>query len=186
MKTCRYCEEVIGDKDETCRYCGYNSKIDTLTPGFVKKENKNVASQKQKKISPGVRSFGFGGLVIIVFSLGWRYQGKIGDFIWEAKNTLSGKPVKKPVLAVGKINPNRPVRLIDVRSYKPAVDKADGKNQPKLEGIFFDPRGKSYSVIGGRLVSENQSIGNLTIKKINPDSVVVIQDGKEKTLRVNK
>ena len=185
MKTCRYCEEVIGDQDEICGNCGYNPKTDTLTTSFVKKEKKIGSGQKQKVLSPRVKSFVYWGVIIIVFSLGAKYQGKIGDIFWEAKNILLGNKVKKSAQASGKINQNKTIRLIDVRSYKASADKSTDKNS-KIEGIFYDPQGKSYVVINGQLISEKESFGNMVIKKINSDSVEVVQDGNEKVLTVNK
>ncbi len=185
MKTCRYCEEVIGEHDEICPYCGYNSKTDTLTPGFVKKEKKSSTLEKQKKISPGVRKFVLLGVLLITASLVFKYQGKLGDLFWEAKNTLAGKKTVKNTKKPEKSIPSKPAALIDVRSAKVSPGKAAGAKD-RIEGIFYDPQGKSWVVIGGQVFSENQSIGNTRILKINPDSVSVLQGGEEKTLRVNK
>ncbi|MCX5694563.1 MAG: hypothetical protein NT014_05535, partial [Candidatus Omnitrophica bacterium] len=79
----------------------------------------------------------------------------------------------------------RTAKLIDVRSYKAPVDKVSGASR-KIEGIFYDPQGKSYVIINGQLVSERQNYAGLFIKKINSDSVEVIEEGKEKLLKVNK
>jgi len=184
LKTCRFCEEVIGEQDEICGNCGYNPKTDTLTTSFVKKK-KVESGQKRRIVSSPVKSFVFWGMIVIVFSLGVKYQRKIGDIIWEAKNILLGNKVNKSAPAAGKVNQNRTTRLIDVRSYKASADKSPGKNR-RIEGIFYDAQGKSYVVINGQLVSEQMSFGNMVIKKINRDSVEVVQDGKEQVLRVSK
>ena len=185
MKTCRFCAEVIADQDEICGNCGYNPKTDTLTASFVKKEKKVGYGQKQRVVSPAVKTFVLWGIIIIVFSLGLKYQGKIGDFIWEAKNILLGNKVNKSAQTSGKVNQNKKIRLIDVRSYKASADKSPRKDK-RIEGIFYDPQGKSYVVINGRLISEKESFGNMVIKKINSNSVEVVQDGDEKVLTVNK
>ena len=41
-------------------------------------------------------------------------------------------------------------------------------------------------VINGQLVSEKESFGNMLIKKINRNSVEVVEDGNDKILQVNK
>jgi hypothetical protein len=185
MKTCRYCEEVMGENDGICPYCGYNSKTDTLTPGFVKKAKKDSVLQRQKKISPGVRRFAFLGALVIGCSLVFKYQGELGDIFWGLKNRLTGNKTAKTVKAQGKNLQSRPAAFIEVRSAKVSGEQAAVKKD-KVEGIFYDPQGKSWVVIGGQLVSENQSIGDITVVKITPDAVAVIQGGKEKILRVNK
>jgi hypothetical protein len=168
---------VIGDQDKICGNCGYNPQTDTMTTSFVKKKQKAAFEQKQSILSPGVKSFVFWGMIIIVFSLGVKYHGKVGDIIWKAKN--------KSAQASRKASQNKVIRLMDVRSFKAPVDRTVGKNR-KIEGIFYDPQGKSYVVINGRLVSENESYGSMFIKKINSNSVEVLQDGKKQVLRVSK
>lgn len=177
MRICRFCEKVIADQDELCGNCGYNPQTDTLTASFVKKEGKKESRQKQGMLSPGIKSFVFWAVIIIIFSLGVKYQGEIRDIVWKLKN--------KSTQASGKTKQNKTVGLTDVRSYEVSMDKTAGKNR-KIEGIFYDPKGKSYVVINGRLISEKESSENMIIKKINRDSVEVIQDGEEKVLKVNK
>jgi hypothetical protein len=185
MKTCRYCEKTIGDQDEFCSNCGYDPKTDTISALFVKKEKRPGAGQRQRTVSPGVRLFAFWGTVLIVFSLAIKYQGKIMDFAWDTKDALLGKKIKKSAPISGKPGLNTMSRLIDVRSYQAPVDKTAGKSK-KIEGIFYDPQGKSYVVIAGQLVSEAGSFGDMFIKKINRDSVEVIEGGNEKILKVNQ
>ena len=185
MKTCRYCEEVIDDQDEICGNCGYNPKTDTLTASFVKKVKKTDFVKNQNKVGSGVRTFMFWGIIVVVFSLGIKYQGKIGDIFWDVKSNFLGKKINKPAPVLGKVNPPRTTRLIDVRSYKAPADKSAGKSK-RIEGIFYDPQGKSYVVINGQLVSEQESFGNMLIKKINRNSVEVVEDGNNKILQVYK
>ena len=107
---------------------------------------------------------------LIIFSLGVKYQGKISDLVWR----VSGKTKQK--ISIG---------LIGVRSHEASTDKSIAK-VGKIEGIFYDPKGKSYVVINDRLISEKESFGDMIIKKINRTSVEVVQDGQEKVLTVNK
>lgn len=176
MRICRFCDEKIGDHEKICGNCGYNPQTDTMTTSFVRKNKKVGAGGKQKILNSGVKSFAFWGMIIIIFSLGIKYQGKIGDIIWKARNKSS--PVSR------KANRYKTTKLIDVRSYKAPADKSQGKNR-KIEGIFYDPQGKSYVMINGQLISEKESFGNMVIKRINNDSVEVVLDGKEKILKVN-
>jgi hypothetical protein len=184
MTICRFCEKVIGDQDEICGNCGYDPRTDTMTPAFVRKEKKGGFRRQQAKLSPTIKIFAFWGITVIVFSLGIKYQGKIGDIMWKAKKIVSSNQVDKSAKVSAKDSQSRATRLIDVRSYKAPADKAPGKDT-KIEGIFHDPQGKSYVVINGQLISEKESFGNMVIKKINSDSVEVVQDGTEKVLKVN-
>jgi len=184
MRICRYCEEVIADQDTICGNCGYNPQTDTLTASFVKKK-KVRSAHKQRIIGSGVKSFAFWGMTIIVFSLGVKYQGKIGDLAWKAKDLILGNQINKSAQISGKASQGKAIRLIDVRSYKVSADKASSKDR-KIEGIFYDPQGKSYVVIGGQLISEKESFGDMVIKKINRGSVEVIRGGQEQVLTVGK
>ena len=185
MRTCRFCEEVIADQDKICGNCGYNPQTDTMTVSFIRKKKKAVAGQNQRLLGSGVKSFVFWGLIIVVFSLGVKYQGKIGDFIWKIKNIYLGNKVNKPEQALGKANQNKIIKFISVRSSKVSADKSPVGNR-RIEGIFYDPQGKSYVVINGQLISEQMSFGNMVIKKINSNSVEVLQDGQEQVLTVDK
>jgi len=185
MKICRYCEKEIQDEDKICSNCGYNPQTDTLTASFVKKAVKTGSERKQTAVSSGIKTFAIWGLTIIIFSLAVKYQGKIGDLFWKAKNLIPGAKSTAAVEAAQKARPPVATRLIDVRSYEATPPKTFAKDR-KIEGIFYDPQGKSYVVINGRLVSENESFGDILIKKINRDSVDVLEAGQEKALKVSK
>lgn len=184
MKTCRFCEEATGDADLVCSNCGYNFQTDTMSTSFVKKK-KAAGKQGQRVISSGTKSFMFWGIVIVIFSLGIKYQAKIGDAFWEAKNLLLGNKAEKSAKASQKDNQNKIISLIDVRSAKVPADKTYGRNK-KIEGIFYDPQRKSYVVINGQLISEKESFGDILIKKINQDSVEVARGGQDQVLRVDE
>ncbi|MDD5130177.1 MAG: hypothetical protein PHS66_03900 [Candidatus Omnitrophica bacterium] len=185
MKICRFCENVIAPHDEICSNCGYNPRTDTMTASFVKKNKPAGFLRKQSKLSPAVKSFAFWGIIISLFSLGIKYQGKFGDIAWNAKNVFLGIRDAKSARSLGKTVPVKATRLIDVRSYKSPVDGSAADNK-KIEGIFFDPQGKSYVIINGQLVSEKENFAGWFIKKINSGSVEVVEEGREKLLTVNK
>lgn len=187
MGICRLCERVIGDQDGFCRNCGYDPRTDTINPAFVRKERKSGTARRQRMVSPGVKGFAFWGMIVVIFSLGFQYQGKILDFAWGAKDLLSGKKPKKStsVKASAASGQKPPTRLLDVRSYQAPVNKSALKDK-KIEGIFYDPQGKSYVVVSGQLVSQGESFAGMVIEKINQDSVEVVEDGNRKTLKVSK
>jgi RNA polymerase subunit RPABC4/transcription elongation factor Spt4 len=185
MRICRFCEKVIRDQDEICGNCGYNPQSDTMSAAFVKKNPETAAAKKQNILAPGVKNFVFWGMIIIVFSLGVKYQGKINGMVKKAKNIFSGNKISKSAQASEKANQNKAVKLIGVRSHKEPAGKSSGKNI-KIEGIFYDPQGRSYAMINGQLVWEQKSFENMVIKKINRGSVEVVQDGQDKVITVSK
>lgn len=179
-KTCRYCEGTISDQEEVCSNCGYNPKTDTLTAGFIRK---NKPAKRQVLVGSGVRNFACWGGLVIICSIGFKYQSKIGDAFWEAKNILLGNKITKS--AVSTKSPQKtPARLIDVRSYKAPKHQISSESR-KIEGIFYDPQGRSCAVIGGKLLYEGESAGKMLIKKINQDSVEVLENGQTQWLKVN-
>lgn len=175
MKTCHFCKEEISEKEQICPYCGYNFQTDTLTPDFVRKAKKKDKANKRKLVGSGVRTFVFWAGLIIIASLIFKYHGKIGDLIWQAKSFF--KKDKKNEI-------NKSVGLLDVGSIKIPAGKLNSKEK-KIEGIFYDPTDKNYVVIGGQLIPEGQSYGNLLIRKINQDSVEVVEDGNIKIFKVD-
>ena len=52
----------------------------------------------------------------------------------------------------------------------------------KLEGIVGQATGKRAAIINGELVKENFKIGEIEVKKITKDSVVLTISGKEYTV----
>jgi hypothetical protein len=183
MKTCRYCGKVIAEQEEICGNCGYNPQTDTMTASFVKKDKESIM-RSEKNISSGVKCFAFWGIIIIIFSLGIKYQGKAGDIIWKAKNIILGNKVSKSAPGSEKAKQKKSTRIRDVRFHKVSADKPLGKNR-RIEGIFYDPQGKSYVVINGQLISEKESFGKMVVQKINSDSVEVVEDSNLKVLKVN-
>lgn len=47
----------------------------------------------------------------------------------------------------------------------------------QLEGIIFDPSGKSFAVINGNVLAENDSVGNFILKEIKKDRII-LQNGE--------
>jgi hypothetical protein len=187
MGVCRFCREEIREKDKICLNCGYNPQTDTVTPNFIKREKKEITGKKKSLISPGVKNFVFLGSAVIILSLLFKYQANLGDVIYQVRSFIVGNKnkVNKPVdkkQSSGKDNGVKVTGLLGVRSFKAPVDKSQLKDK-KIEGIFYDPKNTSYVVINGQLVSEGKSVGNMLIKKINQDSVEVVEEGSVKILR---
>jgi uncharacterized membrane protein YvbJ len=187
MTVCRFCGGEVKDTDKICLKCGYNSQTDTIIPNFIGQEKKEEIVKKKSLVSSGVKNFAFWGIVVMVLLLIFKYQAKLVDAIYQVKSSIIsdknkvGKSAKtKP--SSGKGNQIKVTGLLGVRSFKAPVDKSEHKEK-KLEGIFYDPKNKSYVVINGQLVSEGESLGNILIKTINRDSVEVVEDGDLKTLR---
>ncbi len=181
MKNCRYCKEEVGDKEQICPYCGYDFKTDTLTPGCVK--NEKVDTDKKKKlVGSGIRTFMFWAILIIIFSLIFKYRGNVSGLIDQAKNFVGIKG-NKAAQAFNKANANKSLGLVDVRSVKIPAEKSERKEK-KVEGIFYDANNKSYVIINGQLVSEGESFEGMLIKKVNKDSVEIVKDGNIQTLKV--
>lgn len=55
-----------------------------------------------------------------------------------------------------------------------------------LEGIIWDPAGKSLAIINGKAVKKNDFIFGLTVLEIKEDSVVLEKMGKEFIVKVRK
>jgi len=56
----------------------------------------------------------------------------------------------------------------------------------KLEGIALSPRGKSRAILNGEMVKENERIGNLEIKKITKNEVIISFGGAVRTLTLSE
>ncbi len=174
MKTCRFCKEESSDKEQICPYCGYNFQTDTLTPNFVGKARKEDKGKKKKLVGPGIKTFVFWTGLVIISSLIFKYQGKLGDLVSQAKDFFKKDKKKKTSQSVG---------LLEVKSVKVSQEKFRSKEK-KIEGIFYDPKGKSYVIINNQLIPEGESFAGIFIKKINKNTVEVIRDGKSQILSV--
>lgn len=176
MKTCCFCKEEISDQVQICHYCGYNFQTDTLTPDFSRKAKIKNKGKKKRLVGPGIKAFAFWAALIIISSLIFKYYGKLGDLALEAKDFF--KKDKK-------IKVNQSVGLLGVKSVKVSEEKFKSE-EIKIEGIFYDPKGRSYVIINNQLIPEGESFAGISIKKINKDSVEVVQDGVAKNLSVKK
>jgi len=198
MKECYFCKRPLKEEDAICTFCGYNPKTDAIDPSFKSKispAKKRGGQIKEKKlisagfgVDPRIKKFAFVGIVITLFSIFYKYNFNINLVGYEASHFLKKikadkfiiwQPKKKEAKGIDKSE------LINVRSFgvPQMISRYKNKNL-MLEGIFFDHRGGSFVTINGKVIAEGESINNLTVKKINNDSVEVIIDGEIKVLKM--
>ena len=56
----------------------------------------------------------------------------------------------------------------------------------KLEGIIYDPEGRSMAILNGKTYQKGESVGDATVVKIFKDHVVILVREEEKTLRLRE
>ena len=56
----------------------------------------------------------------------------------------------------------------------------------ELEGIIWDPNGKSMAIINGKLVKEKQRIQNMQVLRIKKASVILQKGGKVMVINLKK
>jgi hypothetical protein len=56
----------------------------------------------------------------------------------------------------------------------------------KLEGIIYDPGGRSMAILNGKSYQKGETVGNATVVKISKDHVVISMRGEEKTLWIRE
>ena len=56
----------------------------------------------------------------------------------------------------------------------------------KLEGIIYDPGGRSMAILSGKSYQKGETVGDATVVKISKDHVVITVDGEEKTLWIRE
>ena len=56
----------------------------------------------------------------------------------------------------------------------------------ELEGVIWDPNGKSMAILNGKLVKEQQRIMNMQVLKINKTSIILQKEGKVMVVNLKK
>ena len=210
MKKCKYCGKPLESEEGICAYCGYNPNTDTMSPDF-KKEDKRAEKPKQEAkilemniedkqtkekkeprrdvgINPWIKRFAFIGLVVVVFSIFYKHHFNIGNVVAEARHFFSR-------IKTGKFSMDRfskkedkveeKVEWVNVRSVE-VPQREISEIDLILEGIIFAHDSRSFVIISGKVLSEGESINNITVKKIYKDSVQLIIDGRTKLFRLNQ
>lgn len=192
MKLCRLCGKSLGDNVTACVFCGYDFNTDMVNQSFKAQAQKAIVKNretgaKQALISPAVKKFALIGVAVVIFSILYKNNFNINSVFNEASDIVervkSGRATKDKS---GK-NDNKEtqkIELISVRSFK-TPGKISRYEKLKVEGIFFD-NDKSFVVINGRVVPEGKTFENVTVKKVDNDSVELISGGETKKLRVNQ
>jgi hypothetical protein len=190
VKECNYCKKLIKEEDAVCPFCSYDPKTGTLSQqvSSVKSLEKQVRINENKVtgrvfgVSPVVKKFVFISLAIVLFSILYKYNFNINIIMSEINQTfarITGKPYKKKGKTIEKIE------WVNIRSFKDSK-KPIRYRDLTVEGILFDPNGKSFVTVNGEVIPEGESLGNITVKKISKDSVELIVDGETKIIEVKQ
>ncbi len=192
MKQCRNCGNIVDDLADVCTSCGYNFRTDTVDPSFVSKKTpagkENIKEQKSTGVSSGIKKFAFVGLAVLIFSVLYKYNFNVNELYSNAG--LLFNRIKAAKSTQGKADKNKKaqvqkVELINVRSFiKP--QKEISRKELKIEGISFDPKGRSVIIINGTVIPEGEQFNNIEVKKVNSETVELLVAGKPQTLRVNQ
>lgn len=196
MKNCPYCQKQLNEEETACIFCGYDQNTKTINNAF-KAEMAQTRARREKEqrkkekllnnsgsIDPRVKKFASLGLAVTAFSLFFKHSFNISSVVRELSKPII--MVKEFKFLGGKSKNNKDskyekIELTDVKSFngnKKPLKKAD----LKVEGIFFDPRKKSFVFINGKVLSEGDTVDEVTVKKINRDSVELVVEGENKVL----
>ncbi len=193
MKQCRYCEQNINDQDMICPFCGYDFNTGTMSQSFDKLKAK--ARMEEKKVTdktgavrPSVKKFAFFGIGIVVLSVFYKHNFNINSVISPIFNKIVRINLAKPKVVNShnkKANKVEKLELMNAMFFE-GIKKAYRGDALVIEGIIFDPEGKSRVIIDGNVLSEGESIKGITIKKINKDSVEVVIGQETKVFTVEQ
>ena len=56
----------------------------------------------------------------------------------------------------------------------------------RLEGVIYDPEGRSMAILNGKSYQKGEAVGDATVVKILKDRVVISVGNEEKTLRLRE
>ncbi|MBU4304658.1 MAG: hypothetical protein KJ893_03385 [Candidatus Omnitrophica bacterium] len=56
----------------------------------------------------------------------------------------------------------------------------------ELEGVIWDPQGRSVAIINGNLLKEQERFGSMQILKIRKESVIIQKEGKVLVINLKK
>ncbi len=188
MKECRYCKKPIKEEDAICVFCGFDHTTGMISSNTAMTESQKKAQIKVQKaaikspgIDPRVKKFAFIGLAIVIFSIFYKYNFDINNIMSEAKHLFTKLTMGKS--AKGKNKTSEKIELINIKSFE-ATKKTKRYKDVVVEGVFFDPNGKSFVTVNGNVLSQGESAGNITVKEINKNSVELIVDGKSRIIEV--
>jgi hypothetical protein len=191
MNLCRFCNQPLRGEGAICIYCGYDPKTDRVDPNFKahpEKLLKKEIARTRKGIDPRVKSFAFWGVVLVLFSILFKYNFRFGAIMFDLNQVVARVKQGKP--PVGKVEDRRLKRdgLFEWQSVRGYLSPQDQKKYKEMviEGIFFDPSGKSLVTINGTVVAEGEYFKTVLVARIKRDSVEVVIDGETLSLSVNQ
>lgn len=185
MKECRYCQKPLKDQEVICTFCGFDHKTGTINqsfkpkinPGTKIKDKEKKAQSREAGINPRIKNFAFIGIGIVMFSIFYKYNFNINLATSEVKYFIAKLKINK------KEKISQPMEFINVGSFE-GQKKVFNSKEPVLEGIVFNPEGRSFIIVNGSVVSEGEAVDNITVKKINKNSVELVIDGESKVVEV--
>lgn len=194
MKECRYCQKPLKDEESICTFCGYDYKTGAInqslkpkiSPGKKINEKEKKAQSREAGVNPRIKNFAFIGLGIVMFSIFYKYNFNIDLATSEIKYLIAKLKTNRFVaqkIKTQKEKSNKPMELLNVESFD-GSKKISKSKEPVVEGIVFNPEGKSFIIINGNVVSEGEAVDNITVKKINKSSAELIIDGESKVVEV--
>jgi len=196
-KECRYCKKPIKEEVAVCSFCGYDHKTGTMAEteaGLVKSLEEKVKTREKGSASkifgvdPKVKIFAFIGLSIVIFSVFYKYNFDIKGVMSEANQVFYR--IKSGAFFTGKSKKeknkaNQKIELMNVKSIT-TPKKSLQPGALAVEGILYDPTGKSFVSIEGNVIAEGAAFGDVVVKKINRDSVELIVKGENKIIEVQE
>jgi hypothetical protein len=194
MKQCRLCGKLLEEENTTCWSCGYDFNTDSVSPSFKPKPASITGKEEKEKtakaggVSSGVKKFALVGLAVVIFSVLYKYHFDINAVFSDASrlfDTIKSGKFAKSKDGKKKGAKAEKIELINVRSFI-SPTKVDRYKDLKIEGISFDPGGKSFIIVNGRVISKGETFENVTVKKVNTDTVELIVAGKAEVLKVNQ
>lgn len=200
MTECVYCKRPMKEEAVVCIYCGYDHKLGTISQAYKpqqdapgKESGVKIRIKEEKSpagsggVNPKVKKFAFIGILLVAFSILYKYNFNLSVIVsdlTEAAVNIKGVKFLQDKFGKKKARAIEKIELSNVEKFE--VKKEGPAKKLRLEGIFFDPRGKSFATINGQVVSEGESVDNVILKKIDRNSVEVIAGNETKTLEVNQ
>lgn len=183
----------MNDEEIICVVCGYNHKAGVIDNAFKTRmasirKRREKTQNEPRGIDPRVKKFAYIGLIITGISLFYKHNFDVTSVVSELSRPLAKlkKFQSSGDKSKGKKGPKiDKLELIEIKSFE-GNKKPLNKKDLKIEGIFFDPSGKSFIAIGGKIISEGQSLDNIIVKKINKDSAELIVEGEIKILKLDE
>lgn len=181
----------MNDEEIICTVCGYDHNTKTINNAF-KSKIEAVSSKSRRGKAQGidsrVKKFAYAGLIITGASLFYKHNFNVANVVSDLSRPFAKLKKFQPAGDKSKNKKGQKagkLELIEIKSFE-GNKKSLNKKDLKIEGIFFDPSGKSFIAIGGKIISEGQGMDNIIVKKINKDSAELIVESEIKILKLSE